>query len=33
MGWQEPVTIVQWWADHLDTLRDGAKVLPFSKQV
>jgi hypothetical protein len=31
VGWQEPVAIVQWWADHFDGLRDGAKVLPFGK--
>jgi integrase len=30
--WQERVTMAQWWADHLDTLRDGAKVLPFDKR-
>lgn len=27
--WQERVTMGQWWADYLDTLRDGAKVLSF----
>ncbi len=27
--WQERVTMGQWWADHLDTLRDGAKVIPM----
>jgi integrase len=25
--WQERVTMGQWWADHLDALRDGAKVI------
>ncbi len=30
--WQERVTMAQWWADHLDTLRDGAKVLAFDKR-
>jgi integrase len=25
--WDERVRMAQWWADHLDTLRDGAKVL------
>jgi integrase len=30
--WQERVTMAQWWADHLDSLRDGAKVLPFDKR-
>lgn len=29
--WDERVKMAAWWADHLDTLRDGAKVLPFSK--
>lgn len=27
--WQERVTMGQWWADQLDTLRDGAKVIPM----
>jgi integrase len=30
--WQERLTMAQWWADHLDTLRDGAKVLPFNNR-
>jgi integrase len=30
--WQERLTMAQWWADYLDTLRDGAKVLPFDKR-
>jgi integrase len=30
--WQERVTMMQWWADHLDGLRDGAKVLPFDRR-
>lgn len=25
--WKERVAMNQWWADHLDTLRDGAKVI------
>jgi integrase len=25
--WQERVTMGQWWADYLDALRDGAKVI------
>jgi integrase len=29
--WQERVAMNQWWADHLDVLRDGAKVIPFAK--
>lgn len=29
--WKERVEMAQWWADHLDSLRDGAKVLPFTK--
>lgn len=28
--WQERVAMAQWWADYLDTLREGGKVLPFS---
>jgi integrase len=27
--WQERVTMAQWWADHLDALRDGARVIPL----
>ena len=27
--WQERVTMAQWWSDHLDTLRTGAKVVPI----
>ena len=30
--WEERVEMAQWWSDHLDTLRQGAKVLPFSSQ-
>ena len=29
--WQERVQMAQWWSDYLDTLRDGAMVLPFAK--
>jgi integrase len=29
--WQERVTMGQWWADHLDALRDGAKVIPLNR--
>jgi hypothetical protein len=25
--WQARVTMGQWWADHLDALRDGTKVI------
>ncbi|MFL6758508.1 tyrosine-type recombinase/integrase [Sphingomonas sp.] len=28
--WSERVEMAQWWSDHLDTLREGAEVLPFS---
>ena len=28
--WQERVAMAQWWSDHLDTLRLGATVLPFT---
>jgi integrase len=28
--WAERVEMAQWWSDHLDTLRDGATVIPFA---
>ncbi len=28
--WQERVEMAQWWSDYLDTLRQGADILPFS---
>jgi integrase len=27
--WEERVRMAQWWSDQLDTLREGARVLPF----
>ncbi len=27
--WDERVTMAQWWSNHLDTLRDGAQVIPM----
>jgi integrase len=30
--WDERVRMAAWWADYLDALRDGAKVLPFGKR-
>ena len=27
--WAERVEMAQWWSDYLDTLRDGAEVIPF----
>lgn len=27
--WQERVDMAQWWSDYLDTLREGAAILPF----
>lgn len=27
--WNERVTMAQWWADHLDTLRKGGEIVPF----
>ncbi|QUM73568.1 tyrosine-type recombinase/integrase [Sphingopyxis granuli] len=30
--WQERVEMAQWWSDHLDTLRDGAEILPFQRK-
>ncbi|MEZ5763932.1 MAG: tyrosine-type recombinase/integrase [Xanthobacteraceae bacterium] len=29
--WDERVKLMTWWADYLDTLRTGAKVLPFKE--
>jgi integrase len=29
--WQERVEMAQWWSDHLDTLRNGATVLPWPR--
>lgn len=29
--WKERVAMNQWWADHLDTLRDGAKVILLAR--
>lgn len=31
--WQERVEMAQWWSNHLDTLRNGAEVLPFPEQL
>ena len=28
--WQERVNMAAWWADYLDTLRDGAKIISFA---
>ena len=28
--WKERVAMAQWWSDHLDLLRQGAKVIPFA---
>ena len=27
--WQERVDMAQWWSDHLDTLREGAEIIPI----
>jgi len=29
--WKERVEMAQWWADHLDTLRKGGKVVPMRR--
>jgi integrase len=29
--WDERVRMAQWWADHIDMLRDGAKIIPMRK--
>lgn len=31
--WTERVEMAQWWADHLDTLREGATIIPFVLQL
>ena len=31
--WKERVDMAQWWSDHLDTLREGADVVPFPDRV
>jgi len=32
--WNERVTMAQWWADHLDVLKEGGKIIELSsKQV
>lgn len=30
--WEERVLMAQWWSDHLDSLRDGAEVIPISSR-
>jgi integrase len=30
--WEERERMMTWWADYLDALRDGAKVIPFDKR-
>jgi integrase len=30
--WKERVEMAQWWADHLDTLRRGAEVVPLRQK-
>ncbi len=29
--WDERVKMMQWWADYLDTLRQGGRVVPFKQ--
>ena len=31
--WKERVAMAQWWSDLLDTLRNGATILPFPEAV
>jgi integrase len=31
--WSERVAMAQWWSEHLETLRDGGKVIPFKAQL
>lgn len=30
--WAERVAMAQWWSDYLDTLREGAKIIPFDER-
>jgi integrase len=30
--WQERVKMAQWWSDHLDALRNGARVIPIMRR-
>ncbi|WP_170308141.1 tyrosine-type recombinase/integrase [Aurantiacibacter suaedae] len=30
--WEERVEMAQWWSDHLDTLRNGAEIVPFPER-
>ncbi len=30
--WQERVAMAEWWADHLDTLRNGAQIIPIDRK-
>ncbi len=30
--WQERVEMAQWWANYLDTLRDGAQIIPMNRK-
>ena len=31
--WNERVEMASWWANYLDTLRDGGEIIPFKKEV
>jgi integrase len=31
LHWKERVAMAQWWADYLDALRDGAKIIPLAR--
>jgi integrase len=31
--WDERVRMAQWWSDYLDSLRDGARIIPFARQI
>ena len=30
--WAERVEMAQWWADHLETLRTGAEIVPLASR-
>lgn len=30
--WKERLSMAEWWADHIDALRDGAKIIPLNRK-
>ncbi|KAF0112934.1 MAG: symbiosis island integrase, partial [Hyphomonadaceae bacterium] len=31
--WDERIEMAQWWANYIDTLRDGGEIIPFMRQI